>query len=183
MAACSIVTWFIALERIWTIRKITRYSRELQENISTHLQNKKKDLVLEACLKSQVPLARVIEELIKSNVGAEQMSQKASRRRQELNFEYKKSIWILATIGSATPFLGLFGTVVGILRAFKNIAITGDAGFSVVAGEISEALIATASGIIVAVIAIAFFNYLQVLIGRLVAESRLTIDEFLELWN
>jgi biopolymer transport protein ExbB len=76
----------------------------------------------------------------------------------------------------------LFGTVVGILRAFKHIAETGDTGFSVVAGGISEALIATAAGIIVAVISVSFYNYLQVKATRLAVESRLHLDAFLESW-
>ena len=80
------------------------------------------------------------------------------------------------TIGSAAPFLGLFGTVVGVLRAFRKIAETGNTGFVVVAAGISEALIATAAGIMVAVIAVVFYNYLQVRATGLTIDSNLLLE-------
>ena len=56
-------------------------------------------------------------------------------------------LWVLGTIGSSAPFIGLFGTVIGIIRAFHSMALAGTGGFGVVAGGISEALIATALGL------------------------------------
>jgi biopolymer transport protein ExbB len=183
LGLCSLLTWAIALERVWSLGKMGKQSLLLQSELQQSLQQHNKEKALEVCLRSPIPLARLLEELIKSKQSPDALAQKAQRRRLELNQEYKKYLWVLGTIGSATPFLGLFGTVVGILRAFRNIAQTGDAGFAVVAGEISEALIATASGIIVAVIAVAFFNYFQVRVGKLILESRLTIEEFLDDWQ
>src|SRR5438094_4201896 len=68
---------------------------------------------------------------------------------------------MLGTIGSAAPFIGLFGTVMGIIRAFHHMAIAGTGGFAVVAGGISEALIATALGLAVGIIAVVCYNYFQ----------------------
>lgn len=79
-------------------------------------------------------------------------------KMQTSRLEMKKRVWILGTVASASPFIGLFGTVVGIIKSFKSIAISGKGGFSVVAQGLSEALIATASGIFVAVMALIFFN-------------------------
>jgi hypothetical protein len=70
-------------------------------------------------------------------------------------------LWILGTIGSSAPFIGLFGTVVGIMRAFHAMRLTGTGGFGVVAGGISEALIATALGIAVGIVSLIFYNYLR----------------------
>jgi len=69
---------------------------------------------------------------------------------------------VLATAGASAPFIGLFGTVMGILIAFQSMAIMGTGGFSVVAAGISEALISTAIGLAVAIIAVIFFNYFSV---------------------
>jgi biopolymer transport protein ExbB len=66
---------------------------------------------------------------------------------------------VLASIGSTAPFIGLFGTVWGIMQALKNISATGSAGLDVVAGPIGEALIATAIGIATAVPAVLAYNY------------------------
>jgi biopolymer transport protein TolQ len=70
-----------------------------------------------------------------------------------------KSLNILATTGSATPFIGLFGTVWGIMSSFQDIGQRGSASLAVVAPGISEALVATAAGLAVAIPAVIFFNY------------------------
>ena len=70
----------------------------------------------------------------------------------------KKGLGFLATIGSTAPFIGLFGTVVGIINAFQGIAATGSGGMAAVSGGIAEALVATALGIFVAIPAVVAFN-------------------------
>jgi biopolymer transport protein ExbB/biopolymer transport protein TolQ len=71
----------------------------------------------------------------------------------------KRGLSGLATIGSTAPFVGLFGTVVGIINAFKGIESTKATGLSAVAGGISEALVTTALGLLVAVPAVWAYNY------------------------
>ena len=73
-----------------------------------------------------------------------------------------------------------FGTVVGIIRAFHDIAAAGTGGFAVVAQGVSEALVATAGGIFVAITAVIFYNFFQARANRAIVEVRLTVDEFLE---
>jgi biopolymer transport protein ExbB/biopolymer transport protein TolQ len=77
----------------------------------------------------------------------------------ETLIQLKGSLGLLATIGSTAPFIGLFGTVVGIINAFRNIAATGSGGMSVVSGGIAEALVSTALGIFVAIPAVVAFNH------------------------
>jgi biopolymer transport protein ExbB/biopolymer transport protein TolQ len=71
----------------------------------------------------------------------------------------KRGLSGLATIGSTAPFVGLFGTVVGIINAFKGISSQKATGLSAVAGGISEALVTTALGLFVAIPAVMMFNY------------------------
>jgi biopolymer transport protein ExbB len=75
------------------------------------------------------------------------------------NAELKRGISSLATIGSTAPFVGLFGTVVGIINAFQGMSTEKSTGLSAVAGGISEALITTAFGLFVAVPAVWMYNY------------------------
>ncbi len=77
----------------------------------------------------------------------------------ETLIQLKRGLGFLATIGSTAPFIGLFGTVVGIINAFRSIAATGSGGMSVVSGGIAEALISTALGIFVAIPAVMAFNH------------------------
>jgi biopolymer transport protein ExbB/biopolymer transport protein TolQ len=76
----------------------------------------------------------------------------------ETLIQLKGGLGFLATIGSTAPFIGLFGTVVGIINAFQSIAATGSGGMSVVSGGIAEALVSTALGIFVAIPAVVSFN-------------------------
>jgi biopolymer transport protein ExbB/biopolymer transport protein TolQ len=73
--------------------------------------------------------------------------------------ELKRGVSGLATIGSTAPFVGLFGTVVGIINAFKGISNEKSTGLAAVAGGISEALVTTAIGLFVAIPAVVVFNY------------------------
>jgi len=77
----------------------------------------------------------------------------------ETLIQLKRGLGFLATTSSASPFIGLFGTVVGIINAFRSIAATGSGGMSVVSGGIAEALVSTALGIFVAIPALVAFNH------------------------
>ena len=78
--------------------------------------------------------------------------------KEEALIEMKRGLGFLATIGSTAPFIGLFGTVVGIINAFRGIAANGSGGMAAVSGGIAEALVATALGIFVAIPAVVAFN-------------------------
>jgi biopolymer transport protein ExbB len=107
------------------------------------------------------------------------------RERQQLALKMKRGLWILGTIGATTPFVGLFGTVAGIMRSFKELGVDveagGTGGSAAVMTGISEALVATAAGIVVAVEAVVLFNMFQARLGRINVELKLIAEEFVEL--
>ncbi len=86
----------------------------------------------------------------------------------------------MGTIGSLAPNVGLFGTVVGIIRAFQAMSLHGVGGFEVVAAGISEALVATGAGLFVAITALAFFNYLQVRVSSLSSVYARSCERFVQ---
>jgi biopolymer transport protein ExbB/biopolymer transport protein TolQ len=94
--------------------------------------------------------------------------------------EMKKGTGGLATIGSSAPFIGLFGTVVGIINAFTGIATSGSGGLAAVSAGISEALITTAFGILVAVPAVMAFNYFTTRLERFQIEMSNSSAELLD---
>jgi len=103
------------------------------------------------------------------------------RERQRTALKLRRGLWLLATVGATAPFIGLFGTVVGIMTAFQSMAQTGQGGFAVVAAGISEALITTAAGIAVAVLAVVLYNALNTHAQKLSLQLRLLTEEYLEL--
>jgi biopolymer transport protein ExbB/TolQ len=94
--------------------------------------------------------------------------------------EMKKGTGGLATIGSSAPFIGLFGTVVGIINAFTGIATSGSGGLAAVSAGIAEALITTAFGILVAVPAVMAFNYFTTRLERFQIEMSNSSAELLD---
>src|SRR5262249_51409266 len=89
----------------------------------------------------------------------------------------------LGTIGSSAPFIGLLGTVVGIIKSFHTMSVAGTGGFSVVAGGISEALVATAAGLVVAIIAVMSYNYLQTKVAIINTVLKINSTKFFEAYK
>ncbi len=94
--------------------------------------------------------------------------------------EMQRGLSSLATVGSTAPFVGLFGTVVGIINAFTKMNEAETAGISVVAGGIAEALITTAFGLVVAIPAVWMFNYFTARVHNFSIEMKNSADELLE---
>jgi len=90
---------------------------------------------------------------------------------------FRKGLGLLATVGSTAPFVGLFGTVIGIVNAFQRMAVTGQGGLGVVSAGIAEALVTTAFGIFVAIPAVWLFNYLTQQISALTTEMECAAEE------
>jgi len=101
------------------------------------------------------------------------------RKFEELE-ALKGSVWMLGTTGVSAPFIGLLGTVIGIIKSFQSMAVEGSGGFAVVAGGISEALVATALGLAVAIIAVIFYNYFHTKLERIDAAMTVGSDRVLE---
>jgi biopolymer transport protein ExbB/TolQ len=89
----------------------------------------------------------------------------------------RRGLGLLATVGSTAPFVGLFGTVVGIVNAFQKMAVSGQGGLGVVSAGIAEALVTTALGIGVAIPAVWLFNFLTQRITRLLSELECVAEE------
>jgi biopolymer transport protein ExbB len=98
---------------------------------------------------------------------AEAISSVIEKRR----LSYEQGLFILGTLGNNAPFVGLFGTVLGIIRAFADLSASSKAGAQTVMAGISEALVATAVGLFVAIPAVLAFNIFQRLLKRVVGRS------------
>jgi biopolymer transport protein ExbB/TolQ len=92
---------------------------------------------------------------------------------------FRRYLWALGTVGTSAPFVGLFGTVVGILKAFQSMSLAGAGGFKVVSQGIAAALVATAAGLLVAIYAIVAYNYFVARVNGIAVQYKLHCEEFL----
>jgi biopolymer transport protein ExbB len=180
----SVVMTSIMIERLWSMRGLSSKIQNFTEDVCEHLR--KGDLnsaskLIEAS-QTRAPAARIYLGLLplirKGDI--EEILEYGERRRLDEGRLLKRGIWILGTIGASAPFIGLFGTVIGIIKSFHQMAVMGTGGFAVVAAGISEALIATALGLVVAIIAVIFFNFMQVRISNLDTLLRVGLGKVLE---
>jgi biopolymer transport protein ExbB len=182
---CSILAVAVTIERLWIQRVFIGHLRRLQKALQKALRGSRASLELarEAISdKTPSPIAEVFSSgLAAAERGdAHKIEAAVDRARQRAGLYLKRWMWVLGTIGATAPFIGLFGTVYGIMKAMGKIGETGQTGFTIVAEGISEALITTAVGIAVAIEAVILFNALQSRLGSLTLELKLCAEEFVE---
>jgi biopolymer transport protein ExbB len=185
----SVVALGVAIERLIALWGVSERSRTLGETVHKHLLRGDLAAARTAAERSDAVAADIFLagfdrlERVRTNGGGVESA--VERERAQVGLKLRRNLWILATIGSITPFVGLFGTVAGIMRSFKDLGLDvesgGTGGTATVMTGISEALVATAVGILVAVQAMIFYNYFQARLSRVVVELRLMGDEFVEL--
>jgi biopolymer transport protein ExbB len=175
---CSTVSVAVIIERLLTIARAARARARVHELVVSAAAQGNLGEALAISRMSGSRFTAVYESVLAPRE-VEARARIAQRRDAESARELRRYVWLLGTIGSLAPFIGLFGTVVGIIRAFDSMAATGSGGFGVVAAGISEALVATAGGLIVGVLSIFAYNAFMVRIGNLAATWREWTDELL----
>jgi biopolymer transport protein ExbB/TolQ len=167
----SIWSLAVIIDRAIYFASARSQSREFAPKVAGALKNGNLDEAIKVADKTKKShLAEVVTSGLQefrsfgsgSNISEEQIeSSKRALERSEaiVHSKLKRGLGGLATIGSTAPFIGLLGTVIGILNAFQSIAASKATGIGAVAGGISEALVTTAFGLIVAIPAVMAFNY------------------------
>ena len=172
----SMISFGVAIERIYTFTQARKQSKLYAPQVAKHLKDGRlKDAIAISSSKTyryshlaKVVLAGLQEYQFQQEAGGNLSREdlvdtvrRAIQRASALTAnDLKKGVAALATIGATAPFVGLLGTVVGIITAFQGIAATGSGGLGAVSAGISEALVETALGLVVAIPAVWFYNYL-----------------------
>lgn len=161
LGVLSVISITIMLERAWAFRRFAReldsFYRILERTV------REKGLSVAASLsesQSSSPLAPVfLSGYRKKGRSLEEVSGAMELAGRGEMARLERFLGVLGTIGSTAPFIGLFGTVLGIIRAFSDLALTQGASPAAVADGIAEALVATAAGLFVAIPAVMAYNY------------------------
>ena len=186
----GVASFAVIIERALILRRTDRESVAFAGKARALFTDGDTDGILElARLYPKNPLARL------STIGIQTFMTHAERRsadptdmtRRELvrklelfSAEGRRGMGLLASIGSTAPFIGLFGTVIGIIVAFQGIASAGGGGIAAVSAGIAEALIVTAVGLIVAITSVLFFNYLSGRFDRLDMQMQHAAGELID---
>lgn len=184
LALCSVVTVGFTVERLLYFSGRTQDTRTFMNELGTRLKAGDAKGSLDYCQRSRSPLGRVMAQGVAAfSRTREEITQRLDTAIDLETVEMERNIGVLGTMSNIAPLLGLFGTVVGIIRAFADIARTGSGGGAVVAMGVSEALMTTAAGIIVAVIATVAFNFFVRRIRTRTAQLEDARESFLAYWS
>jgi biopolymer transport protein TolQ len=177
LLAASVWSWAVIIDKLWRLRAASRSARE-HETRAAAARSPQELAATEGRSELADPAALVISAgLAESAAEPRPQPESAGERRERieramrltLNAELRRleaRLPFLATLGSAAPFIGLFGTVWGIMRSFEGIAAANNTSLAVVAPGIAEALFATAMGLAAAIPAVVAYNKITVDLGR-----------------
>ena len=163
LVCLSVYSISVMIERFLRYRQNINRSRKLMDYVRYQLPARNFNKILEACRKqgySNTAASKLVVNLLKSE--KKDLAELNDLADSIIDWEtavLSRKLSILATLASTTPFIGLFGTVLGVMRAFSDLANISGAGPSVVAKGIAEALVNTAAGLFVAVPALIAYNY------------------------
>jgi biopolymer transport protein ExbB len=182
---CSVLSLAIILERYIYYRRRSRVKRrDFMASISKELKNGNIKKALEVCSKTDTPFSSVAESGLSLHGHSEVLISNTMEREVTIETtKLERYTSIVGTIGSTAVYIGLFGTVLGIIRAFHDISKSGSGGLSVVINGISEALICTAAGLCVAVPAVIAYNYFVKKVDSFITDMELCASEIMDLLN
>lgn len=199
LVACSIGCWAVIFFKVIVLRRATKEStaflstfwgsKSFQEVERSTASLKESPLAVIfrsgytewARSRGRVASDRSGDDLSVMSGGIESVERSLRQAAENETARLQRSLIFLATVASAAPFVGLFGTVWGIMEAFRNIGNVGSASLAVVAPGISEALIATAAGLAAAIPAVVAYNYFNNSIRVLSTEMEGFVSEFLNI--
>lgn len=156
----SVIALAVILERLWSYRQLRIDEEKLMNRVQKALKKGNIEEAIYLCETANNPLAEVLKVGIENrNLPREDIADILDGALIESRTFLEKRNAILSTISFIAPLLGLLGTVMGIIRAFRDLSVSGAGGPSVVMAGVAEALVSTAIGIIVAIPAAIFYNY------------------------
>ncbi|MSQ81571.1 MAG: MotA/TolQ/ExbB proton channel family protein [Myxococcales bacterium] len=180
IAVVAAIGFAIFIERWLALRDVAARSRALDARLRDLVAAGRLSDVLAACNTApdglNTVLTRGIEAALRSGQ-RDAIFAEMSRDARRLLARLRRGLGMLATLGTMSPFLGLFGTVLGIMQALRRIGETGASGLEVVASGVSEALIDTAAGILVAICMVLLHQLLKAKVAQAVLEVQILVED------
>ncbi len=168
---CSLAAFVICIERSWTLRRGQITPKHLVAQVWSWIKNNQLDKTRLKKLKDSSPLGEILAAgLVNHAHGRETMKESIQDAGRQTMIKLEKYLNTLGTIAQITPLLGLLGTVIGMIRVFTVITVQGTGDSGLLAGGISEALITTATGLIIGIPALIFHRHFERKVDELVAE-------------
>ena len=179
----SLLTVYILIERLITLRRARTKPDQIMERVRTYVQAGDIGGAIAFCEAQDKPITRILKrglERLGRPIAEIQDAVHAAGKHEA--FELEKRTGLLASVAGIAPMIGFFGTVTGMIKAFQEIQnLQGNVNPSVLAGGIWEALITTAAGLAVGIVAFFVYNYLLGRINRMINDMERSATDFVDL--
>jgi biopolymer transport protein ExbB/biopolymer transport protein TolQ len=190
MGIMSLASLFVASERLLTFRKARKSSRVFLQELAPLLTRRDIEGAAAMPLEGESGyVGRVLAAGLKAyrvspkadaDLSFELVARALERQTERETQNMKRGQSLLATVSSTAPFVGLLGTVMGIVNSFQQMAASGSGGLATVSAGISEALVTTAFGLLVAIPAVMIFNYFQSVMEAVTVDISESANELLD---
>jgi len=180
---CSFLSVAIFLERIFYYRKRSKIKRaEFMAGTARAIKSGDMEGAMDICKRTLAPFSNVVYSGLQLHgYHGKEISNTMEREITVETAKLERYISIVGTIGNTAVYIGLFGTVLGIIRAFHDIAVAGAGGMNIVIGGVAEALVCTAAGLFVAIPAVIAFNYFTRKVEHFLDDMELCASELIDL--
>ena len=182
---CSFLSVAIFLERIIYYRKRSKTKRaEFMAGTTRAIKSGDMEGAMDICKRTLAPFSNVVYSGLQLHgYHGKEISNAMEREITVETEKLERYISIVGTIGNTAVYIGLFGTVLGIIRAFHDIAVAGAGGMHIVIGGVAEALVCTAAGLFVAIPAVIAFNYFTRKVEHFLDDMELCASELIDLMD
>lgn len=177
-----VITLYIFFERFLFIRKAAKQDAGLMLNVKSYITNGKIDEALALCRSKGSSLSRMIEKGIK-RIGrpVKEIEESIEIVGKFEIYELEKNLSVLAIVAGIAPMFGFIGTIIGVIRIFFDISISGDVSISSVSSGLYEKMVSSAAGLIVAIIAFVFYHWLNIKVEKIVQKMEHEAMDFIDL--
>jgi len=179
----SLISFYIFVERYLAIQRVGKIDPRFLPAVEERLKRGELKAAIDFCKATNSAVARILEKGL-SRVGSPKREIEdgmESKAKVEI-YNLEKGLNILAAIAAIAPMFGFLGTVVGMIKAFHQIALTENVSIGVIAGGIYVKMVTSASGLIVGVIAHIFYTWLNTMIDRVVNRMEVTANDFMDIF-
>lgn len=181
LAACSVVSWMIILERWARFRRAEKGSQRLCGRVCKLVRSGKAQEAAGLAQAEEGSVAAVLHAGLALESRDKAVLEEAMQRRAaEEVMDLENRLGLLGSLGSVAPYIGLFGTVLGVIGAFQALVVAKETGANVVSAGIAEALVCTAAGLVVAVPAVFAYNLFVKKAARLDTRMAVAASELVE---
>ncbi len=178
----SILALYVFIQRYFFIRKASRDDSNFMNNIRQLMHEGKIDSALAICRSNTKPIARMIEKgLMRLGRPLKEIGESVEIVGKFEVYKLEKNLAILGIIAGIAPMFGFIGTIIGVIKIFYDISISGDVNIGTVSAGLYTKMVSSAAGLIVGIVAFVFYHWLNIMVDKAVHKMEYTAMEFIDL--